>query len=161
MMFLLRWPLILILLAFVAFSLFPAAVVTALLNNINVPFLSPAEADVARNSNWIEAGLWYGAAVFLLIAAIRLMRQTQAFWAWLMGFALYGARWALVQGGGANIVQSVQGLTADSFKPDTLASDPTSAASQIALLAALLLVGLLVFIVDHGDRRYWDKQAAG
>jgi hypothetical protein len=66
-----------------------------------------------------------------------------------------------VQGGADAIVKSVQSLTVDSFKPETLASDPTSAAAQMSLLAALLVVGLLIFMVDHGDRRYWDKQAAG
>ena len=160
MTFVLRWLLVLILLVFVAFCLFPAALITLLQNNVSVPGLSPDQARIAENSTIVETALWYGAAVFFLIAMVRLVRRTQAFWVWLIGFALYGARWALVQQSEGSLVQSVQSLTVDSFRPESLGADTTSTATQIVVLIALLIVGLLIYIVDHGDRRYWNSQAA-
>lgn len=160
MTFILRWLLILILLVFVAFSLFPAALVTLLQSHVNIPWLSPEHTQIAVNTSPVETGLWYGAAVFLLIAMIRLVRRTQAFWAWLIGFALYGGRWALVQQEAGGLLPALQRLTVDSFRPETLGNDLTAPAAQLVLIAALLLVGLLTAIVDHGDRKYWNAQAA-
>ena len=159
MMFLLRWPLILILLVFVAANLFPAAVTTLVQTDLfDVSTVSGTLAHLGQNASWLEAGLWYGAAVFLLIAAIRLMRQTQAFWAWLIGFGLYGAHWAINANAEGGALAAVQSLTLDSFKPGALTVD--SIATEVLLLLGLFVVGLLVYVVDHGDRRYWNKQAA-
>jgi hypothetical protein len=160
MMFLLRWPLVLILLAFIAANLFPAVITTAVHTDLfDVSKISSTLQALGQSATWWEAALWYGAALFLLIAMVRLVRQTQAFWAWLLGFACYGAHWALQlnqEQGGA--LAQLQSLTLDSFKPGTIGLD--SLATQVLLVGGLFVVGLLIFIVDHGDRRYWNKQAA-
>jgi hypothetical protein len=159
-MFILRWPVALALLILVAASLAPAAVTTAVQTDlIDTSAISAELRAMASNSTWLQAGLWYGAAALFLVAAIRLMRRTQAFWAWLLGFALYGGVWALKQqeqeGG---LVGTVQSLSAESFKPENLAE--STSATQLTLLGIVLIVGLLVFIIDAADRHYWDKQGA-
>ena len=114
--------------------------------------------EIAGNSNWIETALWYGAAVFLFIATVRLIRRTQAFVTWLIGFLLYGGRWALTLQDQGGVMPAVQALTVDSFRPENITT--TSTPGQLALLAALLVVGIVIFIVDHTDRKHWAAQAA-
>jgi hypothetical protein len=102
--------------------------------------------------------LWYAAAAFLLIAVIRLVRRTQAFWMWLLAFAFLGARWGLslraVDGGAVGLLQS---LTLERFQPALLAADPPLL--SIVLLIKLLIIGLLILSVDHADKAYWDRHA--
>lgn len=160
MTFILRWPAILILLALLAASLVGALAITAArLDLVDLNTISPEAAAVASTATWLEAGLWYGAAVFFLIAMVRLIRRTQAFWAWLLGFALYGGRWAVTQDSD-QLVSSVRGLNVDSFQPETLAADTAGPAAQVSLLAIVLAVGLLILVIDAADRAYWDRQAA-
>lgn len=163
-MFILRWPVALVLLALVAASLFPAAVVTLLRTDaVDLSAMAGPMAEVqdyAITATWLEAGLWYGAALFFFIAAVRLMRRTQAFWAWLIGFALYGGRWALnQQNQDGGFVASIQSLSAESFQPENLSATDQPAA-QITLLAVVLVIGLLIFIIDAADRAYWNRQEA-
>ncbi|MBI1251370.1 MAG: hypothetical protein GC189_07850 [Alphaproteobacteria bacterium] len=145
-MWILRWPLVLILLVYVAACVFPAAVTTlehVQIGNIDVARYSDRLSALGASATPLEAGLWYGAAVFLFIAMVRLMRRTQAFWAWLIGFALYGARWALWK-------QAEGGLTLDSQYP----------LADYAPIGVLLAVGLVILLVDGGDRAYWRRQDA-
>jgi hypothetical protein len=161
MMFILRWPVILILLGLVAASVFPAAVGTIEAYNLPVDLSAiagPTDSlrELAASTTMPERILWYAAAVFFLISAIRLIRRTQGFWMWLLGFACLGGRWALAQqhqeGG---LVATVQSVDVQSFAPEGLAEGGASA--QITVLIALLVLGLLIFIIDHADRAYWDK----
>ncbi len=161
MMFILRWPVILILLGLVAASVFPAAVGTIQAYNLPIdltPISGPSESlrELAASTTMPERILWYVAAVFFLIAAIRLIRRTQGFWMWLFGFACLGGRWALAQqyqeGG---IEATVESVNVQSFAPENLATGGASA--QITVLVALLILGVLIFIIDAADRAYWDK----
>ena len=167
MMFFLRWPAVLVLLAMVAASLAPALATTVSL--LELPFdlsaVSPEVAAIAGQAAWLEVGLWYGAAAFFLVAAIRLIRRTQGFWTWLIGFGLYGGRWAVTQqdvtpqdAGG--LIDRVRGLTVENFRLEALTADFTQPAAQVALLALPMVVGLLVFVIDGSDRAYWDRQSA-
>ncbi|MES1199214.1 MAG: hypothetical protein ABUS48_04460 [Pseudomonadota bacterium] len=161
MLFIARWLLVLVLLALVAASLFPAAVTTIVQNHLPVDLSTLSDNLQAMGSaaTPLELGLWYAAAFFFLVSAIRLMRRTQAFWAWLLGFACYGGRWALQQQeqpGGA--LGTLQGLNVDDFKPENLAAVGTS--SQITLLGVILVIGVLLLIMDIADRRFWDHQTA-
>ena len=67
---------------------------------------------------------------------------------------------AMAQQEGGGLLPKLQQLTVDSFRPETLGNDLSAPAAQLVLIAALLLVGLLIAIVDHGDRKYWNAQAA-
>lgn len=164
MMFIVRWPVVLILLGLVVLSLVPAALGTIETYNLPVD-LGPLGGASENLEQWAlsttmpERVLWYLAALFFFIAAVRLIRRTQGFWVWLLGFACYGGRWALGQhhqeGGFAATIQSVD---VQALSADTLAEGGSEA--QLGFLVFLLIVGLLVFIIDSADRAYWDRQDA-
>jgi hypothetical protein len=145
-MWVLRWPLVLILLVYVAACVFPAGVTT--LQRFDAPAVEIAEvsstlADLGAAASPLEAGLWYGAGLFLFIAMVRLIRRTQAFWMWLVGFALYGGRWALW-------TQQNGGLTLDTAYP----------VADFGPIGLLLVVGLAILAVDGADRAYWRRLEA-
>jgi hypothetical protein len=147
-MWILRWPIVILMLVFVvAACLLPAGAVTA--QQLAAPQLAEVSAvlaENARSSNWVEAALWYGAAVFLFISAVRLIRRTQAFWAWLIGFGLYGARWGMSrQAAGEGLPTSLDGALAD---------------NGLLMLAGLLVVGLLILLIDASDRAFWARREA-
>ncbi len=170
MIAILRWPLVLILVVLVASSFLPALATAAA--HINEPSINAIIDNLAASSpaiggaleygqqgSWLEAGLWFTASLFFLVCAIRLIRRTQGFWAWLLGFACYGARWAVTQQSEGGVVSTLQSLT-----PDSLNSDQLTAASppvQVGLLAFHLVVGLLILIVDAVDRAHWDRHEHG
>lgn len=165
MTFILRWPAILVLLALVLVSLGAAIASALVLGGAPIDLsaaLSEEQLAQIRNVSWIEVGLWAGAGLLFLVSAIRLIRRTQGFWAWLLGFACYGGRWAFQQsqsdGGVLATVQSVD--VAAYTQPAALANAPDSAETQLGLLAVILVVGFLIFIVDAADRAYWNKQGA-
>jgi hypothetical protein len=160
MLWILRWPIVLILLCLAAGSLFPAVVVTVERADlpVNLAVVSPQLTALGEGASWLEAGLWYAAGLLFLISAVRLIRRTQGFWMWLLGFALYGGRWAVTMQDQGGLVQAAQSLSVQSFMPDQLT--PVSPAVQTILLAGHLLVGLIIFAIDAADRRYWDSQAA-
>ena len=160
MTFILRLPAILVLLALVLTSLAPAFLVTVQRASLPIDLsarLSEDQIAVVAASTWLEAGLWYGAGVLFLIAAIRLMRRTQGFWMWLLGFACYGARWAAPQENGP--METIKGLDPGIYlKPEALLADLTSPESQLGLLGIVLVVGLVILIIDAADRAHWDRQ---
>lgn len=159
MTFIFRWLTILVLLILVAASLAPAAAVTVAQLGLGYDLSQISEAlqQGARNSSWTEAALWYGAAIFFLIAAIRLVRKTQAFWMWLLGFACYGARWAITQQAQEGGVLGVlQGFSLSNLS-DVSAEAPTL---QLGLLAFHLLIGVVILFIDQADHEYWDRHGA-
>lgn len=164
MTFILRWPAILALFALVLLSLAGALVATSVLAHLPVDLSAylPADAtEMLSHTTWLETGLLYGAALFFLISAIRLIRLTQGFWTWLLGFACFGGHWALTQQSSGGLVATVQGLKLQSFQqPQALLNDTSAPETQVALLAIVLIIGLIIFIVDAADRAYWDRQAA-
>lgn len=164
MTFILRWPAILALFALVLLNLAAALVATSVLAHLPVDLSAylPANAtELLARSNWLETGLLYGAALFFLISAIRLIRKTQGFWTWLLGFACFGGHWALQQQATGGLVATIQGLKLQAFQqPQVLLNDTAAPETQVALLAIMLIVGLIIFIVDSADRAYWDRQAA-
>lgn len=164
MTFILRWPAILALLALVLASLAAAFAATVALAHLPVDLsaaLSPEQIEVVGRSSWLEAGLWYGAGLFFLIAAVRLIRRTQGFWTWLLGFACYGGRWAVAQQSEGGLLATVQGVDPKAYlAPDALATAPESAEAQIGVLAVILIIGLIIFIVDAADRSYWNRHEA-
>lgn len=170
MTFILRWPAVLVLLAAVLMSAAGALGAAGVIANYQVPLTGVEAVDAplveaqqaaaqsgAAEANWIDIGLLSGAAVFFLISAIRLMRRTQAFFTWLLGFACFAGRWAYAQGDA--LMQTVQSIDIDVYRtPQTLLSDVASTEAQVALLALLVLVGLIALIVDGADRSYWRSQ---
>lgn len=175
MTFILRWPAILVLLALVLLTFAGALAAAGVIADFQAPASGVSQVDSqvveaqmaaadtgAVNATWIDVGLLAGAGLFFLIAAIRLMRRTQGFWTWLIGFALYGGRWAWgqqAQEGGA--LATIQNVDFNTYtQPQVVASDLTSPEAQIGILAIVLIVGVLVFIVDAADRSYWNNQGA-
>jgi LPXTG-motif cell wall-anchored protein len=161
MTFILRWPAILVLLLLVAMSLAPGLAVAATLLGapVDLAAIHPSLPGFAANGTWVDAGLWLAAGVFFLVSAVRLIRRTQGFWTWLLGFACYGARWALAQQG--DLMATVQSIDLSRYsQPAELAQTGETTEAQVALLGIILVVGLIVFIVDAADRAYWDKQGA-
>lgn len=164
MTFILRWPAILVELALVFLSATGALAAAGAITGFHADVAQVQEAQNAANAagagqvSWIDVGLWGCAALFFLISAIRLMRRTQGFWTWLLGFALYGGRWAYAQRGG--IEDTIRSIDPNVYRaPQALLNDLGSPAAQVGLLAIVLIVGLLVFIVDAADRAHWDRQA--
>ncbi len=164
MTFILRWPAILALFALVAACVLGALAAAGFVTGYEAPIAqvqdvqSQASATGAVDATWLDVGLLAGAAVFFLIAAIRLIRRTQGFWTWLLGFACFGGRWAYSQG--ASVLDEIKAIDINVYRaPQALLSDMGSFESQVALLALTLLVGIFVFIVDAADRAYWDREA--
>src|SRR5215470_3347205 len=150
MTFILRLPAILVLLVLVHL---PVDLTAA---------LSQSNIDQLGRFNWLQTGLLYGAGFLFLISAIRLMRRTQGFWTWLLGFACFGGRWALAQQENGGLVGTVQHINPTAYmQPQTLVATPDAPEAQVALLGAILLVGLIILIIDAADRAHWDRQAAG
>ncbi|MEZ5994315.1 MAG: hypothetical protein R3C25_01030 [Hyphomonadaceae bacterium] len=162
MTFVLRWPAILVLLALVLASFAAAFAGAAHLAQLPVDLpLSPEQQETLGRVSWLEVGLWGGAGLFFLIAAIRLIRRTQAFWTWLIGFALYGGRWAVAQQSEGGLVATVQGINPSAYtQPGVLAQTPEAPEAQVGMLGVILIVGVLIFIIDAADRAYWDRQGA-
>lgn len=163
MTFILRWPAILVLLLLVLASLGAAFAGTVQLAQlpIQLPLTADQEQTIAQLT-WLEVGLWAAAGLFFLISAVRLIRRTQGFWTWLIGFAFYGARWALAQQNeGGGLVANVQSIDINAYRaPAELAANAGGTEAQVGILGLILIVGLLIFIVDAADRAYWDKQGA-
>jgi len=165
MTFILRWPAVLALFALALLSFLGAAVSAGALTGVQLDLGvsqvqdvqdAAAEAGAGQNT-WIDVGLWAGAGLFFLIAAVRLVRKTQGFWTWLIGFALYGGRWAWAQQG--SLVDTVKGINPQAYlEPQTILADLATPEAQVGLLGLILIVGLLIFVIDAADRAYWDKQ---
>lgn len=163
MMFIVRWPVALVLLLLALISLAGAALAGAVVGGAPIDlsgFVPQENVETLRNFSWLEIALWAGAGLFFLIAMIRLLRRTQAFWTWLIAFALYGGRWAVGQQSQGGLEETAQSLTANSFQPEALTATPEAPAAQVTVLAAILIVGLVIFLIDAADRHYWDKQGA-
>ncbi|MBK6705080.1 MAG: hypothetical protein IPL62_05670 [Caulobacteraceae bacterium] len=163
MTFILRWPAILVLLVLVLASLGAAFAGTVHLAQLPIQLPLTADQEATVNAlTWIEVGLWTGAGLFFLISAVRLMRRTQAFWTWLIGFGFYGARWALAQQNeGGGLVANVQSIDVNAYTaPAELAANTGGTEAQVGILGIILIVGLLIFIIDAVDRAHWDKQGA-
>jgi hypothetical protein len=165
MTFILRWPSILVLLALVLLSFLGALGAAGLIAGYTPPLAqvqdvqAQAASTGASEAGWIDVAMLAGAGLFFLISAIRLMRRTQGFWTWLIGFALYGGRWAMAQHDG--LVATVQGIDLNIYmQPQAVLADLGAPAAQVALLAIVFIVGLLILVIDGADRAYWDKQAA-
>ena len=123
--------------------------------------LTPEQRTQLSQVSWVETGLRYGAGVFFLIAAVRLIRRTQGFWTWLLGFACYGGRWAWQQQSQGDIVSSVRNINPQIYlHPQDMLGSLDSTESQVALLAVILIVGLIILIIDAADRAHWDRQGA-
>ena len=164
MTFILRLPAILVLLVLVLVSLAGAFAATVVLAHLPVSLtavLSQANVDQLSRFNWLQTGLLYGAGLFFLVSTIRLMRRTQGFWTWLLGFACFGGRWALAQQENGGLVGTVQHINPTAYmQPQTLIATPDAPEAQVALLGAILLVGLIILIIDAADRAHWDRQSA-
>lgn len=165
MTFILRWPAILVLLALVLLSALGALASASMITGYDPGIAqmegarASAAAAGAAQATWIDVGLWAGAAIFFLISAIRLIRRTQGFWTWLIGFALYGGRWAYAQS--SDLITSVQSIDPRVYlNPQALIADPASTQAQLGILGIVLVSGLLILIVDAADRAYWDKHEA-
>lgn len=175
MTFILRWPAVLALLALAMLCVAGALGAAGVLTGFEAPATGVEQVDTrvaevqgaaersgAAEAGWIDVGLLGAAAVFFLISAIRLMRRTQGFWTWLLGFACYGGRWAWAQPqADGGVVATIQGVDLNAYlQPAALAANTASTEAQVGLLGVVLIVGLIVFIVDAADRAYWDKQGA-
>ena len=93
--------------------------------------------EVIKSVSWPEVVLWGGAGLFFLISSIRLMRRTQAWFMWLLGFACVVGRWVLGQGGVDQAVSAVQGVDVGAYlKPEDLLGDVTAPEVQVGLQPA-------------------------
>jgi hypothetical protein len=163
MSFILRWPTVLVLLALVAWCLLGAGAPAAVLLNlpVDLPGITPDRRAILAGVSWIEIGLWFGAGLFFFIAMVRLMRRTQAFWSWLLAFALFGGRWGWAQQSEGGLLATVQSVEVESFtQPQALIASPDGTESQVVILAIILVVGLLILVIDAADRSYWESQTA-
>lgn len=165
MTFILRWPAVLVLFALVALCLLAAVSAGAAILGYEAPIAevqsvqAEAVAAGAAEMTWLDVGLWGAAALFFLVAAVRLIRRTQGFWVWLLGFAAYAGRWAYQQG--QDVVAQFQAINLEVFRdPGKLLAETGSFEVQVALLALILVIGALIAIIDGADRAYWDKQGA-
>lgn len=171
MTFILRWPSILVLLALVLLCLLGAVGAAGVITGFDAPSVGLEQVDAqvteaqdaaaanAANATWLDVGLLAGAALFFLISAVRLMRRTQGFWTWLIGFALYGGRWAYAQQDG--LMPTIQGIDPKAYlQPQAILADLGAPTAQVGILGVVLIVGLLIFVIDAADRAYWDKQGA-
>lgn len=172
MTFILRWPSILVLLALVLMCIAGALAAAGVIADFQAPASGVSQVDAqvaeaqiaaansgAAEASWIDVGLLAGAALFFLIAAVRLMRRTQGFWTWLIGFALFGGRWAYGQQG--DLMTTVRGIDPNAYlAPQELLNDLGSPTFQVGVLGVILIIGLFIFIIDAADRAYWDKQGA-
>jgi hypothetical protein len=163
MTFILRWPAILVLFALVLLSAVGALGAAGVISGYEAPVeqVQTAQAEIATtgaaDATWLDVGLLAAAALFFLISAIRLIRKTQGFWTWLLGFACYAGLWAYNEG--PSLVDRVKALDLTVFRqPQVLLNDPASLQTQIAVLALILIVGVFTFIIDAADRAYWDRQ---
>ncbi len=160
MLFIFRTLMVLVLIALAAASLFPAAIVAIDRMDLalDLSSLSPELAALAAGATWLEAALWFAAGLLFLIASVRLVRRTEGFWVWLIGFALYSSRWAVTVEDQSGLMKSLQSVTPESFTPDQITS--ASPAAQLIILGAHLAVGLIILAIDVADRRYWDSHGA-
>lgn len=172
MTFILRWPAVLVLFGLMLLSFAGALGAAGEITGFSVPALGMEQVDRevanaqgaaaesgAATATWIDVGLLAGAGLFFLIAAVRLVRRTQGFWSWLIGFALYGGRWALEQQG--NLVDTVKNIDPQVYlAPQTILADLATPEARVGLLGVILIVGLLIFVIDAADRAYWDRQGA-
>lgn len=164
----LRWPAALVLLALVLFTALGALASAGFLTGFEAPIeqvqdvQAEAAASGAADATWLDVGLFSAAAIFFLIAAVRLIRRTQAFFMWLLGFACFAGRWIWVQQqSGADLLATVQGVDLNAYtQPAALAENTGSTEAQLGIMAIVLIVGVLALIVDAADRAYWDKQGA-
>ncbi|MBC7770081.1 MAG: hypothetical protein H7124_14960 [Phycisphaerales bacterium] len=163
----LRLPAILALFALMALSLLGALVAAGNITGFVAPIAQVQEMQAAAaesgaaEATWIDVGMLAGAALFFLISAVRMMRRTQGFWTWLLGFACYGGRWAWSQQESGNLMATIQGVDLNAYRnPQALLTDLSTPEGQIGMLAVVLIVGIVVFLVDAMDRSYWDKQGA-
>jgi hypothetical protein len=129
---------------------------------VPVAHVQAAQAAAERTgveAKWLDVALLGGAGVFFLISAIRLIRRTQGFWTWLLGFACYGGRWAFAHEG--ELLQLANAIDPHRYlQPQAIVADTASPEAQVGLLAIMLIVGLITMIVDAVDRAYWDRQDA-
>ncbi|MGE3142453.1 MAG: hypothetical protein AB7L65_03975 [Hyphomonadaceae bacterium] len=158
-MWTLRWPAALLLLVLATVSLVGAGAVTAArLDAPQLADLSERAVEYGRSATWLQAGMMYAAALMFFISMVRLLRRTQAFWYWLLGFGLFGASWALthnIQQWGA-LAQTMPRF--DALTSQNAAEIFAQALDQgLAPLAACLLAGLAVAFVDGADRAHWDR----
>jgi hypothetical protein len=162
MTILLRLPAVSALIALILISLIGAALATVVLVPLPIDLshvVSASQLAQLKQVGWLETGLRYAAAVFFLISAIRLVRRTQGFWTWLLGFACYGGRWAWEQQSHGDIVSAVRGINPQVYlRPQDMLGSLDSPEAQVGLLAIILIVGLIILIVDAADRSHWDRQ---
>lgn len=163
----LRVPAILVLLALVLLSALGALAAAGILTGYQAPVeqvqsvQAAAAESGAAEATWIDVGLLAAAAVFFLISSIRLMRRTQGFWTWLFGFAAYGGRWAWDQQQSGGLLETIQNVDLNAYaNPQAVLGDLSATEGQLAILALILIVGVVVLMVDAADRAYWDKQGA-
>ncbi|MGE0829312.1 MAG: hypothetical protein AB7O04_08175 [Hyphomonadaceae bacterium] len=156
-MWILRWPLVLALFALTLICLAAAAGTAA--DRAGFALQDPLWQSFAAQSqgaNWVQTGLLAGGALFLFIGAVRLIRRTQAFWAWLIGFGLLGVRWGLMR-------QSEGGLQFEAAQFASVQGAQKAAADAandygLLALGVLFALGLLILIVDAADRAYWTRR---
>lgn len=162
MTIILRLPAILVLFLLSAMSWAAAFAATVSLAKLPIDLgvvLDEGQLAVVQSFDWIQTGLWWAAGLFFLISAIRLIRRTQGFWVWLLGFACYGGRWALAQQGDGGLMATVRSIDPNAYLNPVQLFDQAadSPEAQLGVLGIALLVGLIIFLVDLADRAYWAK----
>ncbi|MFZ4120179.1 MAG: hypothetical protein ACOYKM_00820 [Caulobacterales bacterium] len=161
-MWLLRILVIAVLFVQVLWMLSAAGLPIALLLEGDV--VGPALEGLARNATAIvratstlEVVLSLAALFFFVIALVRLVRRTQAFMAWLLGFLCLLALRSV-----AGIATDIGGKPPAELFNQMLANlqEPTLLTANLIILGAQLLIGIAIIMIDVSDKRHWTAHAA-
>lgn len=126
--------------------------------------VGPALEGLAKNATAIvqattalEVGLSLAALTFFVIALVRLIRRTQGFVAWLLGFLCLVALRSL-----AGIARDIGGMPGGELFAKMAANlqDPSVLTDNLIILGVQLAIGVAVLVVDIHDRRYWAAERA-
>jgi hypothetical protein len=159
-MWIVRWPIVLALFAYVIVCIGLAAGTTV--ERLGLVAADNAAwrtfAAHAANATWVQTALFAAAAAFLFVAAVRLARRTQAFWVWLIGFGLFGARWGLMQQAEGGLNLDVAQISSDISAPGGAQRLASNVAYDFGLVGVLLVLGLIILILDAVDRAHWARR---
>jgi hypothetical protein len=119
--------------------------------------LASNATDLVGATSGLEVGLSIAAMLFFVVALVRLVRRTQGFLAWLLGFVCLCA------------LRSVAGIATDlgAEAPGALfaravgnLTSPELLVPNAIILGTNLVVGLAIVAIDLSDKRYWSAEAA-
>jgi di/tricarboxylate transporter len=109
--------------------------------------LNPTDLDNFRLA-WVEIALLLLAGLMFVIAAIRLVRRTQSFLAFLLGFAAIA---------GFTVVNAWLTVQADPTRAGIPGQvlEELSGPAPMGVLGLMVFVGIVIFFIDRTDKAHW------